>query len=97
MLIHIVCFKYKTDTSESARRDHVEKVTSLGDLAIPGILSLTVGTDIVRSTRSFDTGLIVRFPDRAALDDYQKHPLHVPIAQHGAALCEQIVSVDFEE
>ncbi len=97
MLIHIVCFKYKADTAESARRDHVDKLNGLADAGIPGILSLTVGTDIVRSPRSYDTGLIVRFPDRAALDAYQKHPLHVPVAQHGVGLCEQIVSVDFEE
>ena len=101
MLIHIVCFKYKTDASEAVRREHVEKLRSLageaGTPGIPGIIALTVGADIVHSPRSYDTGLVIRFPDRAALDIYQKHPRHVPVAQHGVTLCEQIVSVDFEQ
>ena len=96
MLIHIVCFKYKADTSEPARREHVAKLRGLAGAGIPGVIDLTVGADVVRSPRSYDTGLIVRFPDRAALDAYQKHPLHVPVAQHGLSLCEHIVAVDFE-
>ena len=97
MLIHIVCFKYKADTSGPARREHLEKLRGLADADIPGILSLTVGADVVRSPRSYDTGLIVRFQDRAALDSYQTHPQHVPVAQYGAGLCEHIVAVDFHE
>ena len=97
MLIHIVCFKYKADTGKAARREHVEQLRGLAGAGIPGVVGLTVGADVVHSARSYDTGLIIRFPDRAALDVYQKHPRHVPVAQHGVTLCEQIVSVDFEE
>jgi hypothetical protein len=50
----------------------------------------------VRSARSYDTGLLVTFRDRAALDAYQKNPLHVPVAQFGVGLSEHIVAVDFE-
>ena len=34
-------------------------------------------------------------PDRAALEAYQKHERHVPVAQLGASLCEHVVAVDF--
>ena len=51
---------------------------------------------MVRSARSFDTGLIVTFNDRAGLDGYTVDPRHVPVAQFGASLCDQIVAVDFE-
>jgi hypothetical protein len=95
MLTHIVCFKYKADTSEAARRDHLAKLQGLASLS--GIVDLKAGADVVRSARSYDTGLIVRFADRAALDAYQKDPQHVPIAQHGAGLAEHIVAVDFED
>jgi hypothetical protein len=95
MLTHIVCFKYKTDTNDAARRDHVSSLNGLAKL--PGIIDLKAGADVVRSPRSYDTGLIVRFRDRAALDAYQKDPVHVPVAQHGASLCDHIVAVDFEE
>ena len=94
MLTHIVCFKYKADTAEAARIDHRTRLAGLK--GIDGIVNLTVGGDVVRSPRSYDTGLIVTFRDRAALDAYQKNPTHVPVAQFGVSLCESIVAVDFE-
>jgi hypothetical protein len=95
MLTHIVCFKYKAGVDDAARRDHVARLRGLA--ALSGIVDLKVGADVVRSARSYDTGLIVRFADRAALDAYQKNPQHVPVAQHGVSLAEHIVAVDFEE
>ena len=56
-----------------------------------------MGADVVRSPRSYDTGLAITFPDRAALDAYQKDPQHVPVAQHGVSLCDSIVAVDFNQ
>lgn len=94
MLTHIVCFKYKPDTAESIRSDHRSRLRGLGDL--DGVVSLTVGEDVVRSTRSYDTALVVVFHDRAALDAYQKDPRHVPVAQFGVTLCDNIVAVDFQ-
>src|SRR6188474_548279 len=47
--------------------------------------------DVVRSPRSYDTGLLVMFGDRAALDAYQKHPQHVPVAEFGVSLSDHIV------
>jgi hypothetical protein len=94
MLLHLVCFKYKTDTSDAARVEHRERLAALRTL--DGVVDLKVGEDIVRSSRSYDTGLMIVFPDRAALDGYQKDPQHVPVAQLGAGLCEHIVSVDFQ-
>jgi len=60
------------------------------------VSALMVGEDIVRSPRSYDTGLAITFADRGALDAYQRHPRHVQIAQLGVSLCEHIVAVDFE-
>ena len=94
MLIHIVSFKYRDDVDEGAREDHRRKLRSLA--GIEGVVELTAGADVVRSARSFDTGLLIRFRDRQALDAYQKNPRHVPIAQLGVTLARQIVSVDFD-
>jgi hypothetical protein len=94
MLMHIVSFKYKPEADAAARTQHRERLDALKTL--DGVLDLKVGEDLVRSARSFDTGLIIRFRDRAALDAYQKDPKHVPVAQLGASMCEQIVAVDFE-
>lgn len=94
MLTHLVCFKYKAEVSEDARAEHRSRLQALAGL--PGVIGLTVGADVIRSPRSYDTGLVVIFSDRAALDAYQRDPQHVPVAQSGLSLCEHIVAVDFE-
>lgn len=94
MLTHIVCWKYKNGTSAEQREDHIRKLRSLGDL-IPNILSFEVGTDILHLERSFDTGLVAKYPDRASLDLYTDHPEHVKVAALGKYLAEKVVSVDF--
>ena len=94
MLTHIVCFKYKAETPEEQRVEHRTRLAGLATLS--GVIDLKVGADVVRSPRSYDTGLIVVFPDRAALDAYARDPQHVPVAQWGASLCEHVVAVDFE-
>ena len=94
MIVHIVCFKYKRDVDTAARAQHRARLGALRD--IDGILDLKVGEDVVRASRSYDTGLVITFRDRAALDAYQTHPRHVPVAQFGPACCEHVIAVDFE-
>jgi hypothetical protein len=94
MLMHLVCFKYKPETPADARAHHRAQLAALKDL--DGVVDLKVGEDVVRSPRSYDTGLMITFPDRAALDAYQKNPTHVPVAQLGVSLAEHIVAVDFQ-
>jgi hypothetical protein len=94
MLLHLVSFKYKADTDAAARAQHRARLAGLKGL--DGVIDLKVGEDVVRSPRSYDTGLAITFPDRAALDAYQTNPLHVPVAQFGVSVSEHIVAVDFE-
>jgi hypothetical protein len=94
MLTHIVSFKYKAEVTDAQRDDHLMRLKGLS--TVPGVLDLRVGPDVVRSPRSYDTGLLVVFANRAALDAYATHPQHVPVAQFGASLCDHIVAVDFE-
>ena len=93
MLIHLVCFKYKAHVDADARRDHRSRLAELK--ALEGIINFNVGEDVIRSARSYDTGLLITFVNRGALDAYQKDPKHVPVAQLGVALSEHIVSADF--
>ena len=94
MLLHLVSFKYKSDVDAATRARHRQRLAALNNL--DGVIDLKVGEDVVRSPRSYDTGLAITFPNRAALDAYQKDDQHVPVAQFGAGLCDQIVAVDFE-
>lgn len=94
MLIHIVCWKYKPETDAEKRDEHRAKLRALPSV-IEGIASFDVGADILHLERSFDTGLVIHFPDRAALDDYTDHPEHQKVAAMGKEIAERVVSVDF--
>lgn len=94
MLTHIVCWKYKAETSETEREEHAAKLRALPE-AIPDIVSFNVGRDILHLERSFDTGLVAVYPDRAALDFYTDHPEHQKVAALGKRIAERVVSVDF--
>lgn len=62
---------------------------------IENIVSFSVGEDMLRIERSFDTGLVAVFPDRAALDHYTDHPEHQKVAALGKQIAEKVISVDF--
>ena len=94
MLLHLVCFKYRAEVDEATREQHRERLSGLRTL--DGIVDFKVGADVVRSPRSYDTGLSATFTDRAALERYAKDPRHVPVAQFGVSLAEHIVAVDFD-
>jgi hypothetical protein len=80
---------------EDTREEHVAKLRSLGAV-VPGIESFTVGLDILHLPRSYDTGLVAVFRDRAALDAYTVHSDHVKVAEFGRAISALVASVDFD-
>jgi hypothetical protein len=82
------------EVDAATRAQHRDRLRALKGL--DGVTDLKVGEDVVHSPRSYDTGLAITFPDRAALDAYQKNERHVPVAQFGVSLCEHIVAVDFD-
>jgi Stress responsive A/B Barrel Domain len=94
MLVHIVCWKYKPEIAEAEREEHRAKLKNLPNV-IPNILSFQIGADILHLERSFDTGLVAIYPDRAALDFYTEHPTHREVAALGKQIAERVVSVDF--
>ncbi|MGC2236804.1 MAG: Dabb family protein [Pyrinomonadaceae bacterium] len=94
MLTHIVCWKYKTDTSAEQREEHIAKLRNLPNL-IPNILSFNAGFDVLHLERSFDIGLVATYPDREALDFYTVHPEHQTVVNLGRQIAEKVISVDF--
>jgi hypothetical protein len=96
MLTHIVCWKYKAETSEEMRDEHRAQLKNLKFL-IPEVLDLRVGADILHLERSFDTALIATYADRNALDIYNAHPEHQKVVALGKEIAEKVISVDFTE
>jgi hypothetical protein len=96
MLTHIVVWKYKPEVAEGQRREHVERLRRLAGI-IPEVQSFAVGTDVLGLPRSYHTGLVATFRDRAGLDAYNVHPDHVAVVDLGRTISEHVASVDFED
>jgi hypothetical protein len=98
MLTHIVVWKYKPETSDPERAEHSSRsrLRALFPL-IPEVRSLTVGRDVLHLTRSYDTGLVATFDDRAGLGAYTVHPTHEEVAAMGRNISQHVASVDFED
>ncbi len=95
MLTHIVVWKYRADIPQATRDEHVAGLRGVSNV-VPGIGSFSVGFDTLHLPRSYDTGLVAVFRDRAALDAYTVHPEHVKVADFGRSISDHVASVDFE-
>jgi len=96
MLTHIFVWKYRADVEQEVREEHVRLLRKLSSV-IKEVQSLAVGFDSLRLPRSYDTGLVAVFADRAGLDSYSLHPDHIKVAEFGRSISEHVVSVDFED
>ena len=94
MLTHIVCWKYKSDTTDDQKNNHISRLRNLKNL-IDCVKTLNVGSDILHLDRSFDTGLVATFADEKALEEYSVHAAHQEVVAIGRAISEKVVSVDF--
>ena len=95
MLTHIVIWKYNAEATPEEREEHVARLRRLPSF-IPGIESFIVGFDELRLPRSYDTGLVATFRDRAGLQAYDEHPEHLLVAAYGRPISAHVASVDFE-
>jgi hypothetical protein len=95
MLTHIVVWKYLNEVEAAIREEHIALLRNLASV-ISEIQSLAVGADVLHLPRSYDTGLVAVFADRAGLEAYTIHPEHVKVAELGRRISEHVASVDFE-
>lgn len=94
MITHIVLFRLKDRGRENIERAG-DMLLTLKE-AVPVVCSLEVGIDALRTERSYDIALTVRFDSWADLDVYQKHPAHVLVAGHIRDIRDAIAVVDYE-
>lgn len=93
MLRHIVMYKLSDKSPET-----IERLTDgfLGMLGkIEGVIDIKCGADTVHRDRSYDYALVIDFTDRAALDAYMTHPVHLPVKKYVHSVIEKSKSVDF--
>lgn len=92
MVKHIVMWKFKPGAPLGEIRSRLEAMVP----QIPLIRSLEVGTDFLRSPRSWDMVLVTAFQTRADLDAYAVHPDHVPVADFIGQWKDAGAVVDYE-
>lgn len=98
MIVHNIAFKLAaTDpvlraeqTAEFARR-----IRSL-EGKIPGLRSITVGTDLGHIDEHYDLVLISTHDNYQDLEDYQAHPLHGEVIAYGKTIVASRACVDYE-
>jgi hypothetical protein len=96
MVEHVVLFKWRED---AAPGDIARAIQGLKNLKndIPGIVDLTVGDNFSNRSQGFQCGLVVRFEDRRALEEYGPHPAHQAVVQNLLApIRVDIIAVDYE-
>lgn len=96
MVEHIVLFKWNEDAPPDAIQAAVDGLKGLRH-RIPGIIDLSIGPNFSERNKGYDTGLVVRFQDREALDAYGPHPLHQDVVQNLLApIRADVLAVDYE-
>jgi quinol monooxygenase YgiN len=77
MVKHVVVWKLKEPDKRAAHAAIVKEALEGLRGKIPGLLAIEVGVDIGYDAGADDVCLYAEYADRAALDAYQIHPLHV--------------------
>ena len=100
MLRHVVMWKISGDlTGDGVRREDVAETLSgaLADLVgvVPGIVSMTVGTNCVNAEGNWDFGLVVDFETEEDLQVYAVHPAHLEVVKQIRAVVSVRAAVDF--
>ena len=96
MVEHIVLFKWKAEATAAQIAEAVAGLKGLkGD--VPDVLDLSVGENFSDRGQGFTHGLVVRFPDKAALAAYGPHPAHQHIVQTFIdPIRESVLAFDYE-
>lgn len=95
MITHIVLFKLMDKSRESIRQAK-EKLLSM-DGKCTMLRHIEVGTDVVRSARSYDIALVTKFDSLEDLQAYQEDPYHGgDVAPYMRSVSEAVAVVDYE-
>ncbi len=94
MITHVVLLKMIDRDGPSAATVK-DAVLSLRGV-VPQIRAMDVGVDVLRSPRSYDVSLIIKFDSLADLQAYQDHPAHQEVLKIITRLRETSITVDYE-
>ena len=96
MVRHFVFIKYKPGTSDAHIDEFLQRTRALTE-SIPVLRDLEVGRDVLRTARSWDVMLAMRFNSLEELREYQTHPAHHALMAFNNSQVVEVGSVDFPE
>jgi hypothetical protein len=91
MIKHIVMWRLKNKSDAARIKQELESMRG----KIPGLLALEVGLNFADGT-PVDVALYSEFKDRASLETYANHPVHVPVKQFVSALVAERWVADYD-
>lgn len=96
MLRHFVFIKYKPGTSDAHIDEFLRRSRALPqDISV--LRDLEAGRDVLRTARSWDVMLAMRFDSLEELREYQVHPAHQALMAFNDPQVADVGSVDFPE
>ena len=93
MYIHMFAFRLKAGVTEEQQERMLREIKTL-EKQIPGILETVVGKNDSPRGQGFAIGGAMKFPNRAALEAYNAHPVHQDLLKWLVPLIDAI-EVDF--
>jgi len=93
MYIHMFAFRLKPGVTEDHKDRMLREIGALQG-QIPGLLETHVGKNDSPRGQSFEIGGVMKFPDKAAMEAYNAHPVHQALLKWLLPLIEAI-EVDF--
>ncbi|MEG1559890.1 MAG: Dabb family protein [Clostridia bacterium] len=94
MIKHIVCHKIRLE--EDAKRC-AELLNGLFG-KVPTLRAMQAGVDVLKSSRSYELGIVAEFDDLNGLSEYDNHPLHQETRKYIASVKDETypsVACDF--
>jgi hypothetical protein len=94
---HLVAWTLTSDdpAERAEQSDRIRReLVALRDV-VPGIIDITVGSDVVGGT-NWDLAIVADFVDLAALEGYIVHPAHQEVVTYVRSVVSDRVAVDFE-
>ncbi len=95
MVKHIVMWRIREGTSKTADAQIIKNLLEGLAGKIPGLLKIKVGINFIEDANASDVVLYSEFADRAALETYQSHPLHLAVVPEVKARAIERRSVDY--
>lgn len=95
MVKHIVMWRLRESDSRAVDAETIKSLLEGLAGKVPGLLKIEVGINFIEDANASDVVLYSEFVDRAALEAYQSHPLHLAVVPEVKARAIERRSADY--